>query len=561
MRLSLRHRLFILTGAALLPAVIVLAINAYQSRLERIVEVREQALRQGKLASLELERILDGVQNVLVAASAAKEVTNRQPEACSRYLAEVAGHVPALNAIGVAGLDGRTFCNSVPDVRPFDLKDRAYFDDAVRTGLFTVGVYSESKTNGRAVLPVALALKDSAGQVSGLIVTAIQLEWLGAQLRARGLTRGGALTVADRNGVILFRDPFPERFVGTEIPSAFKRLLTAPEPGTLDVVSQDGTARIIGYYPLSETPAGLYVSAGVSKAEAFASLNRATLTAIALMLLGATAAFLLADAVGRRMVQLPMNRLTDTIGDWKRGELKARSGFKPDGNEFSVVGTALDGVMDELQLRAEQRELAARELAHRVKNTLSIVQAIANQTFKDAGGESLRTFSNRLASLASAYDVLLTEERTGGDIRDALETTLEPHRDNADRLRLDGPSIVLPAQIILSVSMVVHELATNALKYGALSKDHGYVNLVWSLLEENQSRVRLTWSEHDGPIVVPPQRNGFGSKLIRHAFASGLNPIVAMSFDTDGLRCTIEFDCIETFAPNVVGNTTLQQNI
>jgi hypothetical protein len=131
---------------------------------------------------------------------------------------------------------------------------------------------------------MALPVLGPDGEVDRVAIAALDLTWLSTQLQERGLPPGGSVTVADRSGVVVARAPLAERFVGTRIPDAFLPLLNAPEPGSLDLVSQDGTRRMLGYVPLEHGPRGLYVSAGLSTEGAFSVVDRSTL--IGFLLIG-----------------------------------------------------------------------------------------------------------------------------------------------------------------------------------------------------------------------------------------------------------------------------------
>ncbi len=538
MKLSLQQRLFILTGAALLPAVVVFAVSAVQIRSERIAEVNDMALRQAKLASLEVERIVDGLDNLLVAMTLGTALYDIADGTCDNYLARVVANVPSLDSISRLDANGDIVCSSHPEQARSNLAGASPFGKTLSN--FTVGTYTESRVTGRKVLPIAVPTTVEQNRAPGILAAEIRLDWLGATLRERGLASGGALTIADRNGMIISRDPDPERFVGTRIPDPYLALVNAAEAGTLEVKSQDGTIRILGYIPVPKMPVGLYVSAGISKDAAFAALNNASLVAVILIVTGALLAFLLAALVGRAFIQRPARRLLETVDAWRRNDLSVRTGLGP-GGELETVGAALDAMMEEFQRRNEQRDLASRELSHRVKNTLSIVQAIARQTIgKSADKELSTSFSQRILALAGAYGILFAENWSSSDIRAAIDTTLRPHVDRPDRFRLSGPSVPLPPQAVLSLSMVIHELATNALKYGALQEPGGFVTIDWHA--EDECQIRLVWQEHCGPAVVPPKSHGFGSKLISSAFPAEYKPEVDLRYEVTGLVCTLRFE-------------------
>jgi two-component sensor histidine kinase len=219
--------------------------------------------------------------------------------------------------------------------------------------------------------------------------------------------------------------------------------------------------------------------------------------------------------------------------------------------EIGEVGAAVDGLLDELdrrRIKAEEaekaREFLARELSHRVKNTLSVVQAIARQTFgKIVPPQAIETYSLRVRALAGAYDALLVDEWESAEIHDVVERAIAPHHEPGDnRFRLAGAEVELPPKAVVAVTLILHELATNAAKYGALSNHDGYVEIGW---RTSGSRVGLDWSEHGGPEVTKPEREGFGTKVVSRAFSPDFAPEISFDYRPEGLRFSLEFTTAE----------------
>jgi two-component sensor histidine kinase len=400
------------------------------------------------------------------------------------------------------------------------------------------------------VLPLAMPLSGRDGTV-GVLVTGLDLAWLQTRLRERGLTREGSLTIADRKGVILARDPLPERFVGTSIPDSYQRLVNAPTPGTEEVLSQDGTRRAIGYVPTTATDGALYISAGISLDEAFAPVDRATQWSIAVILMATAAAVVLAYLVGHRFIQAQVRQILTTIAAWRGGNDAARTGMDPRGGELEAVGAAFDSLANELaarqsaQRRAEaHRDLLMGELTHRIKNTLATVQAIAALTFRKAGlpASVRRDFEARLASLATAHDVLSAKSWESAGLLDLLQQSTRPYQQaERQRVRLSGPDLMIKSQAVLSLSMALNELCTNAAKYGALSAEQGTVDISWGVHgASDAARFTLSWIERSGPPVAPPAEEGFGSFLIKRVVAGELSGTAQLDFAVTGLTCTIE---------------------
>jgi PAS domain S-box-containing protein len=199
----------------------------------------------------------------------------------------------------------------------------------------------------------------------------------------------------------------------------------------------------------------------------------------------------------------------------------------------------------------EHQALLINELNHRVKNTLATVQSIAAQSFRDAEalGEAGRialtraAFEARLFALARAHDVLTQEHWESAGLADMVDQAVAPHRGGVDYhvFITEGPNLRVTPQMALSLSMALHELCTNAVKYGALSQAGGHVRITWvEAIRATGPHLRLTWQERGGPPVSPPTRRGFGTRLIERGVARELNGEVSMDYDPTGLTCIID---------------------
>jgi PAS domain S-box-containing protein len=194
--------------------------------------------------------------------------------------------------------------------------------------------------------------------------------------------------------------------------------------------------------------------------------------------------------------------------------------------------------------RAEQhREILVGELNHRVKNTLAVVQSIASQTLGHAATmeEARESFTSRLINLAKAHDVLTRESWAGANLVDIVTDTVEPHAGGENRFRIEGQHVRLTPSAALAVGMALHELATNAAKYGALTSETGHVDIVWRIEgDADDRRLKLLWTESGGPQVAQPTRKGFGSRLIERALAAELGGKVSVTYEPSGVVCTID---------------------
>ena len=184
--------------------------------------------------------------------------------------------------------------------------------------------------------------------------------------------------------------------------------------------------------------------------------------------------------------------------------------------------------------------LLLSELSHRVKNTLAVVQSMARQSFRGdvSREEGLEIFSDRLRALAEAHNILVSSDWRGAGFRELAAGQLSPYaKADGKSVILEGPAVSLPPDIATPFALVLHELATNAMKYGALSSPAGTLRLAWGFAEDPAGRVfRFTWRETGGPAIQPPSKQGFGSWLIQNGLPDAQ---VELDYAEGGAVCTI----------------------
>jgi PAS domain S-box-containing protein len=215
-----------------------------------------------------------------------------------------------------------------------------------------------------------------------------------------------------------------------------------------------------------------------------------------------------------------------------------------DGGGFHY-GVRMVQDITERKVAEEQKKLLLAELNHRVKNTLATVQALASHTARGATSaeDFQRRFEPRLMALSAAHDRLTRNDWRGANLAEIVSGELNAH-DVPGAISADGPDIILPPRVSLSLSMALHELATNALKYGALSQANGRVEVRWQVMRDPATpyptEVELSWEERDGPAVTPPAEEGFGSRLLR-VTAAELRGKLECQWNPEGLRWRLSF--------------------
>ncbi len=194
----------------------------------------------------------------------------------------------------------------------------------------------------------------------------------------------------------------------------------------------------------------------------------------------------------------------------------------------------------EINTDVTQREVLAQELAHRIKNIVTTVQALAKFSLAGNPERGLPVFEERLKALSDANDLLVRNSWSKGYL-DQVIAAAAARFNVEDRIIRRGPDdLIVPPASVVAYSLAFHELATNAIKYGALSVPEGRIEVMWRLRPEMPDHVHVIWREVGGPPVTPPERRGFGMQLIERAVSADLGTPVALRFEASGLVC--EFD-------------------
>jgi two-component sensor histidine kinase len=210
------------------------------------------------------------------------------------------------------------------------------------------------------------------------------------------------------------------------------------------------------------------------------------------------------------------------------------------GRVIGIFSEAID--ITDHKRALDHQGLLINELNHRVKNTLATVQSIAFQSLKHSQTveHAHERIETRLIALSRVHDVLTQESWNSAELRTIVHQAISPFESvDLQRFAISGPAIKLPPQQVLPLSMAIHELLTNALKYGALSVPSGWISISWDIASDGRT-LALRWDENGGPTVQPPSRRGFGTRLIERGLAQELGGAVTIEFDPSGVICAIE---------------------
>jgi PAS domain S-box-containing protein len=209
-----------------------------------------------------------------------------------------------------------------------------------------------------------------------------------------------------------------------------------------------------------------------------------------------------------------------------------------DGKVVRVLATSRDVTGE--RLAESHRQLLVNELNHRVKNTLATIQSITQQSLRNAGVDcAVRdALEGRLMAIAATHNVLTDQNWSAASLRQIVDGSVTPYRASPDQLTVSGPDLKVSPKTAVVMALAFHELAINALKYGALSAPTGHVAVTWTV--KPKGRLHIEWRESGGPPVRPPKRRGFGSRIVESALPGELAGTVSMDYRPGGLRCAID---------------------
>jgi two-component sensor histidine kinase len=343
--------------------------------------------------------------------------------------------------------------------------------------------------------------------------------------------QGHIATLVDRTGHIIWRNIQPDRFLGRRASGTILEAVLSGEPfGTAETTSLEGVPMLTAYD--RSTVSGWSVVVGVPMEQVGAAERQAlwsgSLVALGVLLLSG----LLAAWLARRL-----SRGVSALGGAVQSALDGRPVDRTGIAEFDEAARALEQTSKARSQSERRQQILVGELNHRVKNTLAIVQSLARQTFRDdlPAADAIKAYEGRLSALAGAHNLLTRQSWESVAMHDLVQTALAPFC-TADRCTIEGPETTLSPQVAVSLALALHELATNAAKYGALSPSGGHISVRWSL---SGGELQLEWAESGGPPVTPPTREGFGMRLIRRVLATELGGRVDIDFLPDGVRCRV----------------------
>lgn len=546
-RTGLRARMLIILTLAGLPGIIVAVLLTVQKLSEETEQIEKSVARLASLGAAQHETVLANARTLLKAVVQSQGSTPVTRADCRATLNAWSDKPPIFASLTVFDPEGDVICTDSGGELPYTVEDQAWFEQAREKQRFTVSEYGFGQ-DGSPLLIAADAVISPEHETRAIAALDISLNWLDFIGNDVDLPPEATITAIGPGGRIL-----SQRAAGGEddgVPPSETALLLAVgmKEGTMRAEDRSGATRVYGY---SRTDSGgVTVMVGLPRFIEYSEWGKALLNTLlspaAILVFALAAAAWASEALVVRHVR----SLIATTGEIAGGNLTARSEVDYDEHELGELSASVDLMAEtlasqqqELEQQVVDNQLVAREMEHRVMNSLALAQSIALQTNRRSPSqeEFSKAFTGRMQALAASNRLLADGQWSSAGVREILEAIVNPWASSEpNSIELHGPEVRLNPRSVMALSLSAHELATNAAKYGALSQPGGRTTIRWTIDDaDGESLFVLEWRESGGPQPTTADRRGFGTQLLQAMVGGKLGGEIVHDLRPDGLVCTI----------------------
>lgn len=389
---SIKSQLLILIIAAALPALGIIVYSNYESQRHDIDTVRVDALIMMQSLANDHENDIETTSGFLKILAKLPILQDKDAAACNKLFRELIKENTQYATIYATDREGMIFANALPSGRNISIKQRKYFQDAIRTKTFSVGEYIIGQVSRRAVIPFAYPVMDSSGRVTGVVAVSLDLEKYGRNFVAVSkFPKGSTLDLLDRNYIRLYRHPDNEKYAGKpDLLEIVKQISAGPQEGVFTSIGADRVKRLFAYkrfYLKNDSLPYLHMRVGIPEEQALAPAKKTFLRNIWLLIISLVASVFIAWLVGHVLIGKRLNRLVSASRRVGQGYLSARTGIDHKGGELGQLARAFDTMAEALEAKELDRKQAKEALQRSEAFLNTLLNSIPIPVFyKDKGG-------------------------------------------------------------------------------------------------------------------------------------------------------------------------------
>ena len=549
---GLRGRMLFILMLAAVPGIVVAVFLTVQQLREETQQIENSVNRLAALGAAQHESVIANARVLLKAVVEAQRLDTVADADCESYLKDWSKQFTYFTSLTLFDLKGQAVCNSVGGELQYSARDKRWFLEAISKRTFTLSDY-QSGRNGAPLLVAALPVEDKKTQVIGVIALGISLNWLKFLAGTVALPPKATITVLGPEGRRLTHydgNSFDSKTTKTQPSDDVSARIYSLKKGTMRGEDLSTVTRVYGFR--ATKLGGLVVIVGLPQFVEYFEWSNALFENLVSPLVVLFLALGAAAWASEALVVRHVRSMIGTANEIATGNLQARSEVDYDEHELGKLAMALDTMAEEIEqqqteLKAQSEEslLIAREMQHRIGNTLTLARIIATQSLKHSASdeEFIETFGKRIQALSVSNQSLLQGNWQSADLEQLLSETLSIHMgEPTKQVDMNGPQVELGPRAVLAITLSIHELTTNSIKYGALSAPDGRVTLHWQReIDLNKNALSITWRETGYSPDASPKSEGFGSQLIKSMVETSLRGRLKRVFTHDGMTCTITF--------------------
>jgi two-component sensor histidine kinase len=471
--MSLRFRLSVLVGVAMLPP---LALTAYNTASWQVVmerETHDEALNSARLVAAELGQVVEGTRQLMIALGKHPAVPGRE-EDCVTYFRSVISEIPIYRGAAIIDKDGKFRCSTIAIPPDLDVRDRLYFQEPLRTGRLTIGTLTQGRATQSQSLHISAPYRKSNGDFEGVIVVILNPDRLAQDLAQRPWRSDQIVMLLDREGSLVLSLPPGRKQEAAALAARVFADASRSVAGTMTLVDARQRQQIVGYAPLGREPFGLMVAHATDREQALMAIRHTTIRSATFGFLALLLAIAGAWLVTHLLIRRPIQEMVDAARSRETDAKKPFPALRPS-TELGQLSSALSQMSSHIEQLLDQKTFLLRELAHRVMNSLTLLTSVLRMQNRLIGDprvkDQLSRAEARVYSMAAVYRHLYQEETAESvDFGELLRTICqETQRAYSGTLRasinVDADSLIVSMSNATSLSMLVNELITNALKH------------------------------------------------------------------------------------------------